>query len=526
MLGSPRRDLLTLILATLLLRLFWAAGLDLANDEAYHFLYTVHPDWSYFDHPPMLMWVASAGRVLMGGWIHPLSLRLGFVFLFAGSTWVLFDWTSRWYGERAGFYAALAMNLAAYYTAAAGTFVLPDGPFLFFALLTMRALSQALSSPGAGIASWVRVGLYCASAMSSKYHAVLLPLGTFAYIILTPKAWSILRTPGPYVAAALSVVGLAPVLIWNAQHDWASIAFQGGRAIGFQLSSRGLMAMIFGPIGYLLPWVWFPAVAVLTLRLRNFRHLPGHDRFLVCLSIVPLTLFFLVSCVRPILPHWPLIGFVPMLPLVGALWAENAEKSPSLVQRWVTFMTAALLVMMGGFYCQAHFGWISVPWRSDPALEISGWDSVGRQLRLDGVLDRPNSFLFSDHWYDSGQLAFSVRNKIPVACYNEGDARGFAYWSHPEEWLGRDGFYISADEAARTDDYRPYFQSVDIFASFPMTRSGRPFRMVNIYLCSHQIKPFPFQYGRHLLSTASTGVIDAPGSGMLLTGQSEAANSP
>jgi len=493
--GSPGRSVMALILVTLVVRLLWAAGLELANDEAYHFLYTIHPDWSYFDHPPMLMWVASAGRAVCGGWLHPLSLRLGFVLLFAGSTWVLYDWTREWFGGWAGFYSALALNLTAYYTAAAGVFILPDGPFLFFALLTMRALSFALFRSKSPITSWLAVGLACAAAMTSKYHAALLPICTVAYVLVTPSALRLLLTPGPYLAALLGACGLVPVLIWNAQHDWASVAFQGGRAIGFQFSPRGLMAMVFGPMGYLLPWIWFPAMAVLCGRIWNFRGLQGNERFLVILSVVPLVLFFVVSCVRPILPHWPLIGFIPMFPLVGALWAENAERNPILVRRWVIFMSASLMFIMLTFLGQARYGILSVPWRSDPALEISGWESVGRKLRAEGILDRPNTFLFTDHWYDSGQLAFSVRNQIPVACYNQGDARGFAFWSQPEDWVGKDGFWVTADENRKADEYREYFESVELHSTFSMTRTGKPFRDVQVYRCLKQLRPFPFQYG-------------------------------
>jgi hypothetical protein len=183
-----------------------------------------------------------------------------------------------------------------------------------------------------------------------------------------------------------------------------------------------------------------------------------------------------------------------MFPLVGALWAFNAERRPVLVQRWVIFMSACLLLIMVGFFCQAHFGIIDLPWRSDPALEISGWDSVGRTLEADGVLDRPNTFLFTEHWFESGQLAFSVRNRIPVACYNNGDARGFAFWSRPEDWLGKDGFWVTADGNGNPDDYRPYFRSVELESTFPMTRSGKPFRTVQVYRCSEQLKPFPFLY--------------------------------
>ncbi|MBV8231324.1 MAG: hypothetical protein JO329_15190, partial [Planctomycetaceae bacterium] len=54
-----RSGLLGLIVVSGLLRLGWAASLGLGNDEAYHYLFTTHPDWSYFDHPPMLAVVGS-----------------------------------------------------------------------------------------------------------------------------------------------------------------------------------------------------------------------------------------------------------------------------------------------------------------------------------------------------------------------------------------------------------------------------------------------------------------------------------
>ena len=139
---------------------------------------------------------------------------------------------------------------------------------------------------------------------------------------------------------------------------------------------------------------------------------------------------------------------------------------------------------------------LDLPWRSDPAREISGWESVGRELKSRGIIDRPNTFLFTNHWYDSGQLAFSVRNQIPVACYNQGDARGFAYWSRPEDWVGKDGILVSAEETPNIETYRPYFRSVELLATFPMTRSGKPFRPVQVYLCTVQQQPFPFAYTR------------------------------
>lgn len=514
-------DISVLILVSSALRLIWAAGMELGNDEAYHYLYTVHPDWSYFDHPPLLMWIARIGIALCGGWVHPLSIRLGFVLLFAGSTWLMFDWTSRWFGRSAGWFAAFALNVAAYFSAAAGAFVLPDGPLLFFWIATLRALTSALfmgdvteklrtsfpparlekagdifSEQSGGLWAWTLVGLGCAGGMASKYHAVLLPFSTVVYLMLTPRRWSVLKTPGPYMATVIGMLGLLPVLIWNAQHQWASFAFQGSRAVGTELNLRGLITMVAGPIGYLLPWIWGPAVMVLFSRLRRFNRLEGIERFLICMSAVPLTLFFCVSSVRPILPHWPLVGFIPLFPLIGSMWDRNSLQTPILVRRWVVFMSIFTPAIAFVFYCQARFGMVDFPDTSDPAREISGWESVGIELEKRGLLDRPNTFLFTDHWYDSGQLAFSIRNRCPVLCYSPGDARGFAYWSRADQWVGKDGLLVCTEESPNLELYRPYFRQIEPLAQFRMTRSGKPFRPVQVYLCTEQTRPFPFEYAK------------------------------
>ena len=500
MAGSQQRNVVTLILVSLILRLAWAASLETGQDEAYHFLYTVHPDWSYFDHPPMLMYVARCGIAACGGWLHPLSVRLGFVLLFAGSTWVMYVWTRRFYGELAGFYAALALNLSAYYTAAAGAFVLPDGPLLFFALLTMWGVSEALVGSPGRLLPWIWVGLACAGAMLSKYHAVFLPLGTLAYVVLTPSARRTLLTPGPYLAAAIGFCGLIPVLIWNSEHDWASFAFQSSRALGWKFRPGGLAVMLFGPMGLLFPWIWFTLAGILVTRLPSLRKSTGIDRLLLSLSLLPLLLFTLVSCFRPILPHWPLIGFLPLFPMLGFAWSERSEREPVIVRRWLVFMASALVVIAGGFVTQARFGLVKFPFR-DPCTEISGWESVGRELQARGLVNRPNTFFFTNRWYASGQLAFAVRNRVDVACYNPGDARGFAFWSRPEDWVGKDGILI--DEESHTDagvHYQDFFREVLPMPPIEMTRGGRPFRTVNVYLCVDQVRPFPFTYERAVKS--------------------------
>ncbi|WP_406699723.1 glycosyltransferase family 39 protein [Singulisphaera sp. Ch08] len=226
---TSRRLLWLLILISASLRLVWAASLDLGNDEAYHYLFATHPDWSYFDHPPMVALVERLGIVLSGGVASAFRLRIGFILLFAGSTWLMARLTERFYGPWAGLLAAFALNVTAYHSVAAGTFVLPDGPLLFFWLLTLDRLAVALDS-GGRLTPWLGVGFAWGAAMLSKYHAIFLPVGTFLYLVLEPSARHWLRRSGPYVATAIGLALFSPVIWWNANHGWASFAFQGARS--------------------------------------------------------------------------------------------------------------------------------------------------------------------------------------------------------------------------------------------------------------------------------------------------------
>ena len=140
---TSRRALWGLIVDSGLLRLTWAASIGPGNDEAYHYLFTVHPALSYFDHPPMLALIEAAGISMAGGSVSTFSLRLGFVLLFAGSTWLMARLTSRFYGDRGGLLAAFALNVSAYHTAAAGAFALPVRSW-------SEARLEAVHFPGCG----------------------------------------------------------------------------------------------------------------------------------------------------------------------------------------------------------------------------------------------------------------------------------------------------------------------------------------------------------------------------------------
>lgn len=500
---TPRCALWALIAATTLLRLAWAASLGVGNDEAYYYLFTVHPDWSYFDHPPMTALVEAAGLAFSSGEPTALGLRLGFVLLFAGSTWLMARLTMRFYGPWAGLVAATVFNASAYFGAAAGAFALPDGPLIFFWLLALDRLAAALTSPRR-LLPWLGVGLAWGGALLSKYHGVFLPIGAACYLLAEPGARHWLRRPGPYLAGALALLMFAPVIGWNATHDWASFAFQGGRALGgLRFRPDYLATAVLGQVLYALPWIWLALMGVLFRTIRCRRTSAGAaDRFLLVQAVVPLGAFLLVACQQTVLPHWALAGLLPIFPMLGRDWLEHLRAEPRRLRRRLIGTVAPTILIALAFLVQARTGLLQeggsgtlglLAVSRDPTLDTFGWEAIADELERRGLVGDPGTFVFTSKWYHSGQLAFATGAKCPILCYSARKPLGFAQWSRPEQWVGHDGILVvvnhSSTEPAAFDRW---FERIDWLGNFEIQRAGAAVKRVRLYRCVRQTEPFPY----------------------------------
>ena len=271
------------------------------------------------------------------------------------------------YGPLAGFLAALALNLTGYYGLAASTFALPDGPLLFFWLLTIDRLMIAIEAPGQTV-PWVWVGLAWGGAMLSKYHAVFLPAGTFLFLLLNPSMRRLLKRPGPYLAIGLGLLVFSPVVFWNARHGWVSFLFQGGRAVGGLVPRPGYLATaILAQAAYLFPWIWVPLIIILWQMVRNWKRLESsHEQLAVCLAALPLGVFTAVACFRPVLPHWGLIGLASLFPTLGRSWQRQLTSRPRVTSRWLAVERVFPIVLLGLTIVEHHTGFCQA--RRGPAV--------------------------------------------------------------------------------------------------------------------------------------------------------------
>ena len=82
---------------------------------------------------------------------------------------------------------------------------------------------------------------------------------------------------------------------------------------------------------------------------RRGRHLFGvqdaGERFLLCQAIVPLAVFTAVACTRWVLPHWTLVGFLALFPLLGRVWEQRWLIHPSGFARGMVTLAVVPLAL-------------------------------------------------------------------------------------------------------------------------------------------------------------------------------------
>jgi hypothetical protein len=258
-------------------------------------------------------------------------------------------------------------------------------------------------------------------------------------------------------------------------------------------------------LGYFFPWIWIPLVLLMFREIRNWKSLPtAYERLGLCLAVVPFGVFTAVACFRPVLPHWGLIGLVSLFPVLGNAWHQNFKDRSGASWRWLGLGAAFSLLLLAATVFEHRTGWLQrggertwgiVDARTDPTADLYGWDKVADELQRLGILDDPNTFLFTRTWYQSAQIAHAIRLKRPVLCYNIDDPRGFAFWSNPDSWVGRDGVLLMINEDFMpVSFYARWFQDALPLADFWVERGGKPLRQVRAFKLVHQVAAFPFDF--------------------------------
>lgn len=379
------------LVALTALRLAVAAATPLAPDEAYYWVWSRALAPGYLDHPPMIAFWIAGGTALLGDTalgvrlLGPLGAAVGSVMLWdAGRN--LFD-------ARAGLAASLLLNATLLLGVGAVT-ATPDTPLLLFWVAALWAVVRADTSRDGRW--WLLAGLFAGCALLSKYTALLLGLGLALWLVVSARHW--LGTRWPWLGGAVALLCFAPVLWWNAGHDWVSFAKQGGRVGDSQgLQLRYLSELLGAQLGLATPLVFLLCVVGTALAVRRWR---DSRHALLAALILPGALLFLWQATgERVQGNWPAI-----------LYPAAALAAGALGSRWTRPAAALGFAITAAVYVQASLAPFALPRRHDPTLiRMGGFDALATEIAV-----RRPAAVVGDDWALISALAFRLPPGIEV----------------------------------------------------------------------------------------------------------------
>jgi 4-amino-4-deoxy-L-arabinose transferase-like glycosyltransferase len=505
-----------LVLGFTVFRLAVAGQFGLGADESHYAMFARRLAWGYFDHPPMVGFLAA-----LTGWGGRSSflLRLGPILCWLASMAILRDLARRLYGdERVAFRATLVLCLLPI-GQLLGIALLPDAPLALFWCATLWSAWRAMRT--GRTRWWLAVGACAGAALLSKYHGVLLPAALAGYVLTSPRERRWTLNWRPYAACALAALVFLPNVLWNARHEWMSYAYQSSRggsgglrldwmasAIGGQLAAGSPVLFVLLVVAGFALWRRSGPLAARDEETREA------DRFVLWTSLPIFALFGGIGLFGKVLPHWPAIGWWTGALAVAVAWTRAEDAGGARARRWsraarvglriaavmvaLTFLTTALPVAAlahDGLHRASvalHRRFPGIPAlppyvpKFDVTNDVHGWDEAGARVsEIRAAMPNPDRTFVHCHLFLAlSQLLVHMDPATHGASLRQRPTQ-YRVWFDPAKHVGWDALFVDEDHSSQgPGTYAAFFERVDPTPVEIVTRRwGFPSHILRVYRC-------------------------------------------
>ena len=277
------------------------------------------------------------------------------------------------------------------------------------------------------------------------------------------------------------------MLIWNAQHDWVSLAFQSTRRVaemtGFK--PRYFLLLVGTQFLMLTPYLFVVCIGALYRGARDWLATRPDDRtrLLLISGAVPLVLFTAISFRSLVKINWlaPAYWSLVILGVHHVLVRENGLRR---LTRGLA-SSAAILVATG-----IALAIPNLP-VADNLNSWSGWkDAATRVQRVTAAAraEGHDSFVFSPNYYISSLIWFYLPGQPRTYAqdiYGE-RALQFDYFPLDRDLSGATGILVLSDQNNSALDralLKPYFDSCEAVDAIEAKAFGKVTRRVEIVRC-------------------------------------------
>jgi len=444
---------------------------DLVHDEAYYWDWSRQLDYGYFSKPPMIAWIIGLSTWLMGD--TEFAVRLPATLLGTGSLAFIFLLARRMYDAKVGFWAMLLAAMTPG-NVAMSLLMTIDSPFLFFWSAAMYCFWRLLER-GEDRWKWIAattivIGL---GLLTKQTMAGMLVFGGLFVLLSREDRHEAIR-PTLYICAVGALLFLAPVFYWNYQHDWVTLHHTSEHFQGESVSivRRVLISLEFvgGLFGVISPVTFFLFGCVTAFGLFAFRSVGRRERYLLCLSALPMVLVLGLSLKQRLELNWPAPFFSAGIILVAA-WALGRYPLPGMFLKPGEWRLRHAATVGALFLIATYAMPLMLPVlglngsKVDVLVRLRGWEELGNQVgtRLQDRDTPSQAMIVTAGRAVASELAFYMPQHPKV--YLWGDNRfplsQYDVWGGPDETGSQDFLLVTHHGAEIPLPLRMAFESIE-----------------------------------------------------------------
>lgn len=507
------------------IRWWFGANLELSPDESYHYLWSQHPDVSYYSNGPGVAFAILTGTSIFGSTefgVRFLSPLLGFC-----TSIIVYLLGRKLSREKVAFWSVVVLNLLPLFNVESVLLTFNSLSMFFWAAALYTFWLAIERSPRFSI-FWPVTGVIIGLGFLCKYENALALVSILFFLIAVPKYRSELRRPNFYILLLCFVPFLAPPILWNLRHDWLGLEQLSNQAIVNALftirlshlsESFGAQLALYSPL--LL-------ICLLVALFGSIRKAFQNRKICLLLSFTwPLLLVYLIMALHQVGdPGWTAPAFIGLGILATHYWLQAAN------QRTVFRGLCIAALILSGLQASLAMNTnlvrtigISLPFALDPSSKLHGWKTIAEAIdkfRADFENKLGTKvFMIGNEYQTSSMLSFYLKDKRsegpghpPVYIPESQDIQNeFSFWPRYDEFveadpsvkrdttfteeagvnlfIDRTALYITdRPEANPPQNLQSAFTRCQLLAVYELERNGLPLRQVRIFAC-YQYQTLP-----------------------------------
>lgn len=457
-----------------LVRFLYIINIGIAPDEAYYWDWTRFLSLGYYDHPPLVAWVTFCTTSLFGNTIAGIKTA-AFIGHFLTSLCAI--GLARKYCYH---YSSLLLLILLFWFSVIigiGTLILsPDVPQYLFWSAGMLAGYCALFESSRK--AWIVLGIVGGLGLLSKYVFILFFLSLAVFILIMPEFRSLIKSPYPYMACAVSFFIFLPNIIWNANHGWPSFSFQMkhglGTDTGFTLNY--FIGYIIKQIGIVTPLLFIMLMYAIQMILRKYRHNAGLI-YLTLFTLTPLIVFGISSIKKRGEANWPAPAYIAGFILIAWLWDTALRKNWRKIRAWIIVSTGFSILFTIPIYIHIYYPVLPIPYRLDMTKQIRGWKAFADDFQtiredVDPALTLP---VCANRYQETSLLAFYLPDQPRTFSLNiERRSNHYALLDNKHVLYERQCFFIQKlKNGTMPSHLKRYFETVSLVGTIYLHQSSK-----------------------------------------------------